>query len=128
MSVSTDKVVLGVDSSTQSTKAFAWDRSGRAVASGSAPIAMSNPSHDRFEQDPTDWWRSFCGAVRDCLRQIGGCGVEALAIAHQRETVAFLDDRGDAIRPAILWLDERSRDNVVSLGKIVGVERIHRIT
>ena len=128
MSASTDKVVIGIDSSTQSTKALAWDRSGRAVASGSAPIAMSNPCHDRFEQDPVDWWRSFCGAVRECLRQIDGRAVEALSIAHQRETVAFLDHRGDAIRPAILWLDERSRDNVASLGKSVGVDTVHRIT
>ncbi len=128
MSISADKVVIGVDSSTQSTKAIAWDRSGRAVAVGNAPIAMSNPRRDRFEQDPEDWWQSFCGAVQGCLQQIDANRVEALAITHQRETVAFLDHQGKPIRPAILWLDERSRDNVVSLGASVGVETIHRIT
>ncbi len=128
MSTFEDKVVIGVDSSTQSTKAFAWDRSGRAVASGSAPIAMSSPRRDHFEQNPEDWWQSLCGALQGCLRQIDARRIESLAIAHQRETVAFLDHGGQSIRPAILWLDERSRENVVSLGKSVGVETIHRIT
>ncbi len=123
-----DKLVLGIDSSTQSTKALAWDRSGQAAASGSAAIAMSNPRRDHFEQDPEDWWRSCCGALRACLRQIDAGRVEALAIAHQRETVAFLDHRGASIHPAILWVDERSRGNVVSLGEEIGVETIHRLT
>ena len=128
MSTSADQVVIGVDSSTQSTKAIAWDRAGRVVAIGNAPITMSSPCRDRFEQNPEDWWQSFCIAVQGCLQQINASRVEALAITHQRETVAFLDHGGKPVRPAILWLDERSRDNVVSLGASVGVETIHRIT
>ena len=129
MATAANQVVIGIDSSTQSTKAIAWDRSGRPVAAGSAPIAMSNPRRDHFEQNPLDWWHSCCGALQACVRQIDDAGrIEALAIAHQRETVAFLDGRGEPIYPAILWLDERSRDNVVSLGNAVGVDVIHRLT
>lgn len=128
MATAANPVVIGIDSSTQSTKAIAWDRSGHLVASGSAPIAMSSPRRDHFEQDPTDWWGSCCTALQACLRQIDPGRVEAMAIAHQRETVAFLDDAAEPIHPAILWLDERSRSNVVSLGNAIGVDTIHRIT
>lgn len=128
MTAPANQVVIGMDSSTQSTKAIAWDRSGRLVAAGNAPIPMANPRRDHFEQDPADWWRSCCGALQACLKQVDAGRVEALAIAHQRETVAFLDDAAEPIRPAILWLDERSRDNVVSLGNAVGADVIHRIT
>ena len=129
MATASNQVVIGIDSSTQSTKAIAWDRSGRAVAVGSAPIAMSNPRRDHFEQNPADWWHSCRDALRACVWQIDDVGrIEALAIAHQRETVAFLDDRGEPIYPAVLWLDERSRHNVVSLGNAVGVDTLHRLT
>ena len=123
-----DKLVVGLDSSTQSTKAVAWDRSGRIVAKGSAPIATSNPCRDQFVQDPSDWWQSCCGALRSCLKQIDVSRIDALAIAHQRETVAFLNEKAESIYPAIVWLDERSRANVVSLSESIGVGTIHRIT
>ena len=128
MTTAANQVVIGIDSSTQSTKAIAWDRAGRLVAAGSAPIAMAHPRRDHFEQDPADWWHSCCGALQACLKQIDAGRVEALAIAHQRETVAFLDAAGEPIHPAILWLDERSRANVASLGEQIGVETIHRLT
>ena len=123
-----DKLVIGVDSSTQSTKAVAWDRSGCVVAMGSAPIPTANPRPDHFVQDPSDWWQSCCAALRACLGQVDTARIEALAIAHQRETVAFLNENAESIYPAILWLDERSRSNVVSLAESIGIGTIHRIT
>ena len=115
MTNAVDKLVIGLDSSTQSTKAVAWDRSGHMVAKGSAPITTSNPCRDQFVQDPSDWWRSCCGALQSCVKEIAVSRVDALAIAHQRETVAFLNEKAESIYPAILWLDERSRANVASL-------------
>ncbi|HEY5812643.1 MAG TPA: FGGY family carbohydrate kinase, partial [Terrimicrobiaceae bacterium] len=128
MTTAADKLVIGLDSSTQSTKAVAWDRAGRIVAKGSAPIAISNPRRDQFVQDPSDWWQSCCGALRSCVQQIPVSRLDALAIAHQRETVAFLNEKAESIYPAIVWLDERSRANVVSLSESIGVGNVHRIT
>jgi xylulokinase len=128
MTRAADRLVIGVDSSTQSTKAVAWNRSGSLMAMGSAPIATANPRRDHFVQDPSDWWRSCCSALRLCLDQIDKSRVEAIAIAHQRETVAFLNEKAESIYPAIVWLDERSRSNVVSLSESIGIGTIHRIT
>ena len=49
-----EPLVIGIDSSTQSTKAIAWNRAGVAVAEGRADISMSNPRLDCFEQEPED--------------------------------------------------------------------------
>ena len=43
-------LVLGIDSSTTSTKAIAWDREGRAVAEGRAPVPMRNLGRGHLEQ------------------------------------------------------------------------------
>jgi xylulokinase len=123
-----ERLVIGIDSSTQGTKAVAWNREGVAVAKGTAPILLSNPRPDYFTQEPIDWWRSCCSALWACTAQLDPEQVDAVAIAHQRETVAFLDARGESIYPAILWLDERARSNAASLSEAVGIETIHRIT
>jgi sugar (pentulose or hexulose) kinase len=128
MASNADRLVIGLDSSTQSTKAILWDRAGRLIAKGAAPISLSNPGRDQFVQDPTDWWQSCCAALRSCLKEIDASRVDAVTIVHQRETVAFLDQRGESIYPALVWLDERARSNVTSFSKAIGVETIHRIT
>ncbi len=128
MSPDTEPLVIGLDSSTQSTKAIAWDRRGRAVAVGRAPIALANPRLDCFEQDPEDWWISCCTALNECVAQVGAGRIAALAISNQRETMAFLDKDGASIHPAITWLDERARAEVAELSDTLGGETIHRIT
>ncbi|MCG8359056.1 MAG: FGGY-family carbohydrate kinase [Kiloniellales bacterium] len=121
-------LVVGLDSSTQSCKAIAWDRAGRAVAEGRAAIALSNPALFCFEQDPADWWSASVTALRGLFEQVDAGRVAALAISNQRETVAFLDEAGQSLRPAITWLDERARQEVADLSAELGADEIHRIT
>ena len=37
-------LVVGIDSSTQSTKAIAWTKTGELVAEGRSPIELHNPA------------------------------------------------------------------------------------
>ena len=124
----TDRLVIGLDSSTQSAKAIAWDRTGHMVAEGRAPIPLSNPGLGRFEQDPEDWWTACRAALQACTKQIDAGAVDALAISNQRETVAFLDAEGRALHPALTWLDERTRAEVAEVSELIGPETVHRIT
>jgi len=123
-----DSLVMGLDSSTQSTKAIAWDRHGRTVAEGRAPIAMTSPQLDRYEQDPADWWRSACAALRECVASLDTGRLQGLAISNQRETLGFFDADGTAVRPAILWLDGRTRPQIRAFAERFGTGRIHAIT
>jgi sugar (pentulose or hexulose) kinase len=54
--------------------------------------------------------------------------IAALAISNQRETFVPLNEFGHPVRPAIVWLDERCKDEVEFFSNIIGKERIHRIT
>ncbi len=121
-------LVIGIDSSTQSTKAIAWDADGRAVGEGRADIPMSNPALFHLEQDPEDWWRSTCEALAELFAQVDPARTAGIAISNQRETLAFLDGDGRTVRPAILWLDERARQEVQDLSEMLGADTIHRIT
>ena len=123
-----DALVIGLDSSTQSTKAIAWNREGTAVAEGRSDIPMSNPQLDYYEQDPEHWWQAAVQALSECISQVDGQTIKGLAISNQRETLAFLDTQNRPTRPAILWLDERCREQVETFAARYGADRIHAIT
>lgn len=90
------QVVLGVDSSTQSTKVLAVDvETGEIVTTGRA-------SHTGADtQDPRDWWSALRAAtavaVADDLDVVG------IAVAGQQHGLVTLDAAGEPVRPAPLW-------------------------
>jgi sugar (pentulose or hexulose) kinase len=121
-------VVIGLDSSTTATKAVAWRRDGTVAGAGRSSIPISSIGNSRYEQDPENWWRSACMALRDLILEIPPERVAALAISNQRETFVPLTSKGVPVRPAIVWLDQRCDKEVAWLSSKVGADRIHRIT
>jgi len=98
-------LVAGVDSSTQATKvAVVRVEDGEVVARGRAPHPPRGAGLAR-ETDPQAWWQ----ALGEALEQTQLAGqVAALSVAAQQHGLVLTDDRGDAVRPAILWNDTRS--------------------
>ncbi len=89
-------VVLGVDSSTQSTKVVALDvDTGEVVASGRAPHSGADI------QSPEEWWRGLELAVRDIHSP--GIEVKGISVAGQQHGCVLLDAEGGVVRPAPLW-------------------------
>ncbi len=121
-------IVIGLDSSTTATKAIAWKPDGAMAGQGRSPVSLLSPAHNWYEQDPEDWWRSACSALRELFQQVDPNLVAALSISNQRETFVPLGQDGRPVRPAIVWLDQRCEEEVAWLTDRVGSERIHRIT
>ena len=98
-------LVLGIDSSTQSTKVEVRDAdSGDLVARGHAPHPVTTPP--RSEQEPGAWWdalRAAIGAAVDPARDVA-----AVAVAGQQHGMVVLDADDQVIRPAKLWNDTES--------------------
>ena len=116
--------VIGIDCSTTATKAVVWDREGNAVAEGRASLALGVPRPDWGEQDADEWWRSTVVALRRAARAVDARRIGAIGITHQRETFVCVDAEDRPVRPAIVWLDSRPREQVERFGS----EEVHRIT
>jgi len=94
--------VAGVDSSTQSCKIVICDpASGKIIREGRA----SHP--EGSEVDPQAWWEAFLEAVRAAGGLDDG---RALSGGGQQHGMVCLDERGEVIRPALLWNDTRSAE------------------
>jgi xylulokinase len=97
-------LVIGVDSSTQSTKLEARDaESGALLGRGHSPHPPTAPPCS--EQDPAVWW----DALLDARAQAGADGaVVATSVAAQQHGLVVTDTAGTPLRPAKLWNDTES--------------------
>ncbi|MBX3062647.1 MAG: FGGY-family carbohydrate kinase [Anaerolineae bacterium] len=121
-------LVIGVDSSTTSCKAIAWDRQGKLVAEGRASFDLLSPAPNFYEQNASDWWVALCHVLRSVTSQIDASRVAALCITHQRESFVAVDEQCQPIRNAILWVDDRCRQQVKELDQRFGSDYIQDLT
>lgn len=111
------ELILGVDSSTQSTKVEVRDlASGAIVGEGRAPHPATSPPLS--EQDPNAWWV----ALRSAIASLGPLrrNVVAMSVGAQQHGLVTIDAAGAVLRPAKLWNDTTSapeaRDLVTQKG------------
>jgi len=98
------EIVLGVDSSTQSTKVIAVDiESGETLGIGRAPHTGENIQH------PGDWWVALRQAVREVAEP--SYVVLAIAVAAQQHGLVTIDDSGHPVRPAPLWNNSEAAED-----------------
>ncbi|MEJ2869357.1 xylulokinase [Actinomycetospora sp. OC33-EN08] len=93
--------VAGVDSSTQATKVVVVDPENGSV------VREARRAHpEGTEVDPRAWWTALCEA----LDEVGTGDVAAIAVAGQQHGMVLVDGRGEPVREALLWNDNRSAD------------------
>ncbi|CAL9377946.1 xylulokinase [Streptomyces sp. enrichment culture] len=112
-----DSLVIGVDSSTQSTKAAVVDAAtGRLLAVGRAPHTVTGEGGAR-ESDALQWWDALVEAVSAGLKEAGADprAVTGIAVAGQQHGLVVLDRAGRPLRPALLWNDTRSAPQAAAL-------------
>lgn len=123
-----DFFVIGVDSSTTGTKVIVFDKKGEIKAQAQESIPIFSPQPNYYEQDANDWWISAQKALKRITRKINPEKINALAISNQRETFVPLNKNGNSLRPAIIWLDERCKEEVEQFSQKIGKSKIHQIT
>lgn len=121
--------LLGIDVGTSGTKALVCDQRGRVKATATAEHPISSPHPGWSEQDPADWWVSVGQSMKAVLRKakVKGSSIGAIGLSGQMHGAVFLGDDGpeeaEALRPAILWNDQRTIDECRELEKAAGGRR-----
>src|SRR5215207_517321 len=104
-------MLLGLDLGTSSVKALLMEESGTALGEGSAPYSVRAPHPGWAESSPDDWWAAVLRAT-DAAVGRRGAEVTALGLSGQMHGVVLADERGRPLRPAILWADARSGEEL----------------
>src|SRR4030042_1300736 len=105
---------LGIDLGSSFIKAALLDArtgaSGGTASYAKAEQPILAPAPGFAEQDPHEWYRNLCLAVRELLavQGISGDEIAAVGISYQMHGLVCVDGARRVLRPAIIWCDSRA--------------------
>jgi xylulokinase len=122
---------LGIDVGTGGTRALLVDERGKVRRARAAPheeMRMERPLW--AEQRPENWWDAAQQAVSGVLADAGASGrsVRGVGLSGQMHGLVLLDAADAVIRPALIWCDQRSQEQVDAINQSVGKEAVLRAT
>ncbi|MCP4662979.1 MAG: carbohydrate kinase, partial [bacterium] len=116
--------ILAIDNGTQSVRALLFDLRGNLVAGSRVALEPYFSDHPGWaEQQPEYYWTHLCRACRDLFRQpeVHCEAIAGVALTTQRATMINVDEKGEPLRPAMVWLDQRRTRGLKPLGGLLGL-------
>jgi xylulokinase len=115
-------VYLGIDVGTSGTKTLAIDDGGTILAEASQGYPCYYPQPLWSEQDPEDWWQATIATIRTVVKKakLKAADVKAIGLSGQMHGSVFLDKNGQVIRRALLWNDQRTKDECEEIERRAG--------
>ena len=117
----TKDLILTIDVGTQSVRALAFDARGELIAKTQIhiqPYFSDKPGW--AEQHVNVFWDAIGGACRLLWDKLSKDRISAVAFTSQRGTVVVVDEKGEPLRPAISWLDQRRTEGLKPVGGMWG--------
>ncbi len=118
--------LLGIDLGTSSLKTVVFEPAGKILAVAAAEYPVDTPRPGWAEQDPELWYRAAASTVSQALESSGlsAADIAAIGLSGQMHGLVALDRQSRPLRPAIIWADQRSREQVEHLREVIGIERL----
>ncbi len=104
-----DTYVLAVDLGTGGPKAAVLSATGRIVAHAFEAVGIDLTEDGGAEQSPDAWWDAIVASARRALAESGVAPERVVGVGctSQWSGTVPVDDEGEAIGPAIIWMDSR---------------------
>lgn len=123
--------LIGIDVGTTGVKCVLVDAGGALVARAIVEYPLEQPRPGWAEQDPARWYEAAAECSRKVLAaaRVSGETVRAIGLSGQMHGAVFLSGKGEPLRSAILWCDQRTGaecDEIV--GRVGGFERLVELT
>ena len=123
--------VLGIDQSTQGTKALLFDQDGALVSRADLPHRQMIDERGWVEHDPEEIWNNTLRVVQQLVEQSGidKGDIRTVGISNQRETALVWEkDTGKPIYNAVVWQCARGAEICQGLEQAGHREQIHART
>lgn len=115
---------LVIDAGTSHVKAALFDDGAELLDSASESYPTRSADGGVVEQEPGDWWRATVAAVR----RLDGAGIRGIVLTGQMQDLVLVDERGEPLRPAILYSDVRAHRESAAILAELGAETLLRRT
>ena len=117
-------VVIGLDLGTGGVRAIALSLQGQLIAQTTRSYPLLTPQPGWTEQNPTDWIEASLDALSELTQRLNENQAIALGLSGQMHGMVPLDADGRAIRPAILWNDQRTSKAVDAIETTIGRQEL----
>ena len=122
------KLFIGIDLGTSAVKLLLVDETGAIQNEVSREYPLSFPQPGWSEQRPEDWWEAVCSGLRELTQGVDAEAVAGIGCGGQMHGLVALDGEDRVIRPAILWNDGRTGEEVEYLNGVIGKEKLSALT
>ncbi len=119
---------IGIDLGTSAAKLLLMDQQGeiKKIVSEEYPLEFPQPGWS--QQNPEDWLSAVLRGVPKLLEGFDAAQVAGIGAGGQMHGLVVLDREDRVIRPAILWNDGRTAEEVDYLNNEIGKERLSQYT
>ena len=104
---------LSIDLGTTAVKVALFRTDGALLALSIRELSLSHPAPEQMEIDPRRLWQAVATGTREVLAEARKAGAPApagIGLSSQAQTFVLLDERGEPVRPAVMWLDSRAAE------------------
>ena len=118
---------IGIDLGTSAVKLLLMEENGAIAAAVSREYPLSFPHPGWSEQDPADWKKAVLEGLAELTKDCDRSKIAGIGCGGQMHGLVVLDENDEVIRPAILWNDGRTAEEVTYLNEVIGKERLSEL-
>jgi len=124
------KHLLSIDVGTTSIKVGLFTTNGKLKAMSTQEYTLLTPSSNMVELPADVYWTTLGKGIKDVLgkSEANPESILALSLASQAETLICVDNKGEVLRNAIVWLDTRAEEESQEIARNFPPELLYKTT
>ena len=124
------KYILAIDVGTTALKAVLFGIDGSQKAASTQEYELDKPAPGIVEVKAEVYWMAVKVAVSEILEQsqVASEQIISVGVTSQGETLIMLDNDGQPLRKAVVWLDNRAVDEAVEIAENFSLDEVYRVT
>ena len=115
---------IGIDLGTSGLKLLLVAADGTILSENTQTYPVSYPHPGWSEQNPEDWFAAVLRGLHELLAGQDKSAVKGISFGGQMHGLVALDKDDNVIRPAILWNDGRTEEEVAYLNGTIGKDKL----
>ncbi|MBQ6582595.1 MAG: xylulokinase [Mogibacterium sp.] len=119
---------IGIDLGTSAAKLLLVDGKGTIINTVTKEYPLLFPKPGWSEQNPEEWWSACLDGIPELLAGSDPADVRGIGAGGQMHGLVALDAEDQVIRPAILWNDGRTAEEVDHLNEVIGRKKLSEWT
>lgn len=119
--------ILTFDVGTTAIKTCVFDRALKLCAIRTDEYDLETAG-GVVELSPDTYWQTMCRAVAAIGEEVSLGDIQAVCLTTQGETMIPVDRTGTPLHPAVVWLDDRAKEQAEKICACIAPEELYRYT